>query len=50
MVEHIEVYEAVVPEGVEPVNQDGEVGVSSASLPKNCCAGWRPMPSRSRPG
>lgn len=25
MVEHIEVYEAVVPEGVEPVNQDGEV-------------------------
>ena len=33
MIEHIEVFEAVVPRGLEPVNRDGEVDRFEALMP-----------------
>jgi hypothetical protein len=38
MIEHIEVYEAVVPRGVEPANRDGEVERFEALAPADLVA------------
>ena len=38
MIEHIEVFEAVVPRGLEPVNRDGEVDRFEALLPAELIA------------
>ena len=49
MIEHIEIFEAVVPDGLEPVNRDGEVDRFEALMPAEWSRGCRPMRSRSRP-
>jgi len=38
MVEHIEIFEAVVPHGFEPVNRDGEVDRFEALAPADLIA------------